>query len=315
MKEFRLESLLVRRLLIVSGKGGVGKTTVAIALALLAVQRGKRVILAEINSEEQVARLLERPPVGYNPTELLPGLWGVNILPKKSFEEYVLLQIRFQSLYKAVFENRFVRRFIEGTPGLSDLMCIGKVYALVKDYDLVIVDAPATGHGIALLSIPSIVANAVRIGPLKSEAEKIDLLLHDPEKTQVVLVTLPEEMPVAETLDLIRDLEEKLGLPLGPLFLNGVQDSPFTAGERKKLLEYRKEKIGADPFWTRIELEMSRAELTEEYSARLKESAPDRTILQIPFLYSPRFGLAEVQTIAQKIEKAIEKEGAKREPR
>jgi anion-transporting ArsA/GET3 family ATPase len=147
-----LDSLLSRRLIIVSGKGGVGKTTLSLALALLAAERGRKVIVAEIHSEDQVSHILGRPPIGHHETPLLPGISGINILPRKSFEEYVLLQIRFKALYKAVFENKLVQNFVEATPGLSDMVSIGKVYALTADYDLVIVDAPATGHGLALLA-------------------------------------------------------------------------------------------------------------------------------------------------------------------
>jgi anion-transporting ArsA/GET3 family ATPase len=289
--------------LIVSGKGGVGKTTVSLALGLLAAERGKRTLIAEVNSEEQVAHLLERPPIGYQETELLPGLWGINIQPKKSFEEYVLLQIKFRSLYRAVFENRFVRYFIEATPGLSDLMCIGKIYALVDDYDLVIVDAPSTGHSVALLEVPSIVAGAVRVGPLKTEAEKIDLLLHDPSKTEAVVVTLPEEMPVAEAVEMSRRLEEKLKLPLGPVFLNQVQNNAFTTAEKGELSKLKKERGANDPVWKRIELQIARAELSEEYAARLAEALKKQPVVPIPFIYSTHFGLTEIQSIAATIEK------------
>src|SRR5262249_22674278 len=153
---------------------------------------------------------------------------GINISSQKAFEEYILGQIRFKRLYKAVFENRLVRHFIEAAPGLSDLMEIGKVYSLTKSYDLVIVDAPATGHGVSLLEIPGIVSEATRIGPLKTESDKIIRLLHDAESTQAILVTLPEEMPVTEALEMNERLEKKLGIALGPLFLNQFPESPFT---------------------------------------------------------------------------------------
>ena len=143
---FNLDRLLNHKLVVVSGKGGVGKTTVSLALGLLAAERGKRTLIAEINSEEQIAHLLERAPANYHESGILPNLWSMNIQTKKAFEEYVLARLKFRSLYKAVFENKLVRYFIDATPGLSDLMCIGKVYELVKSYDLVIVDAPATGH-------------------------------------------------------------------------------------------------------------------------------------------------------------------------
>ena len=293
--KLNLERLLGRQLLVVSGKGGVGKTTLSLALGLLAAQRGKKVLVIEVNSEEQISHLLERPPIGYRQTELvagLQGLWGINIDPRNCFEEYVLRQIKFRKLYRAVFENRYVRHFIDATPGLSDLMCIGKIYELTKCYDLVIVDAPATGHGIALLEIPSIVSRAVRVGPLRTEAEKVDLLLHDASKTEVVLVTLPEEMPVTEALEMNRSLKERLQLPLGPIFLNQFHNESFTASEKKEMTPPPKA----------IRILLSQTERSEEYGERLKEGIPDRPVITIPFIFSTHFGLSEIQGVASALE-------------
>ncbi len=303
---FRLNHLLERRLLIISGKGGVGKTTLSLALGFLAAERGKKTIIAEVNSEEQIAHLLERPPIGYSERELLPNLWGMNIEPHQSFQEYVLLQIKFRSLYKAVFENKYVRHFIDATPGLADLMCIGKVYDLTRRYDLVILDAPATGHGIALLEIPSIVSSAVRVGPLKTDADKIESLLHDPEATQALLVTLPEEMPVSEALEMNQALTEKLRLPLGPVFLNQHQEVALTASEKKELRLYLNGKEGrssAARFCRMIRLLLSRNAHSEEYLLKLREEIPERPVLPLPFVFSPHFGLSEIQTLAGTLEK------------
>lgn len=295
-----LDALLNRKLLVVSGKGGVGKTTVSLALALLAAQRGKKVIVAEIHSEEQVAHVLDHPPLGHKETELLPNIWGLNILPNRAFEEYVLLQIKFRGLYKAVFGNRLVQNFIEATPGLSDMVSIGKVYALTNAYDLVVVDAPATGHSLALLEIPSIVSQATLMGPLKTDADKIDRLLHDASLTQVVLVTLPEEMPVTETIEMNLSLERRLHLPLGPFFLNQVEDVAFTPAEKKRL-----EAAPDTPALKILKLLMARAGLSAEYAARLDREVRPRPVVRLPFVYSPNFGLSEIKTIASAIEERI----------
>lgn len=303
MTEFSLDSLLAHRLLVVSGKGGTGKTTVSLALGLLASARGKRVLIAEIHSEEQISHILECPPLGHKETSLLPGLWGINILPQKSFEEYVLLQIKFRSLYRAVFENRMVRYFIEATPGLADLMSIGKVYALADSYDLVIVDAPATGHGMALLEIPGVVSRAVRLGPLKTESDKIERLLHDPEKTETVLVTLPEEMPVMEALETGRRLKDKMNLSLGPVFLNQFQKSLFKDREKAELESFKKRRGPEDPLWRKIELQMEQACRSQDYLNRLSEELKGHPLISLPFIYSHHFGLTEIEALAGEIEK------------
>jgi len=295
-----LDNLLEKRLIVVSGKGGVGKTTLSLTLALLASRRGKRVCLAEIHSEEQVAHVLDHPPVGYKETEIMPHVWGINILPRKAFEEYVLMQIKFRAIFKAVFENKLVQNFVEATPGLSDMVTIGKVYALTQSYDLVIVDAPATGHGLALLEIPSIVSRATRVGPLKTDADKIDDLLHDSSRTQVVLATLPEEMPVTETIEMNTVLEQKLKLPLGPCFLNQVESEIFTPAEIKKINQ-----LPEKPALKILKSLISRAEQSAEYARRIEKAVSPRPLIPLPFVYSPHFGLKEIELIADRMERSF----------
>ena len=307
-----LNELFSKKLILVSGKGGVGKTTVSLALALLAAERGKKTLLAEINAEGQVAHLLERKPSGYPEEKIFPGLWGINIVPRKSFEEYVLLQIKFKTIYRAVFENKFVRYFLEATPGLGDLMCIGKVYAATNQFDLVIVDAPATGHGISLLQIASTVAKAVKIGPLKNHSQKIDELLHDPARTQVVQVTLPEEMPVTESLEMQAWLKQAW-IPSGLLFLNQFRKNFLTPQEEDEL-DSLKNKLSLTQAslapLKAMALEQTRAELSDSYYKLLKKELSDVTIMKIPFLYTPEFKLSEVQQVADLLANTLERGGA-----
>ncbi|MBI2082118.1 MAG: ArsA family ATPase [Deltaproteobacteria bacterium] len=289
----KASSLLSKKLIFVSGKGGVGKTTVSLALALLAAESGRKVLLAEIHSEEQVAHLLQCPPIGYREVELLPRLWGINIHPHEAFKEYVLKQIKLKSLYRAIFENRLVSNFIDGTPGLPDLMSIGKIYSLIDSYDQIIVDAPSSGHSIALLQISSVVSSAVRFGPLWTHSHRIDEILHDHEMTAIACVALPEEMPVTETIETAEWLKQKLDLKLGPVFLNQVVESPFSKAEWEKI-----KNILPGTFthhWTR-------AQLSREYGLKLKQNFPQEKIISIPFVYSRQFGLAEVERISEEIE-------------
>lgn len=289
-------SLLSKKLIFVSGKGGVGKTTVSLALALLAAESGRKVLLAEIHSEEQVAHLLRCPPIGYQEVELLPRLWGLNIRPHEAFREYVIKQIRLKSLYQAIFENRLVRNFIDGTPGLPDLMSIGKIYSLLDSYDQIIVDAPSSGHSIALLQIPAIVASAVRFGPLWTHAQRINEILHDREKTAIAGVALPEEMPVTEAIEMGTWLEKKLDLDLGPLFLNQVVESPFKKNEWEMIKDLLPGAISHH--WVR-------SRLSREYTSSLQENFSEEKVIPIPFLYSRQFGLTEVERISEEIERNL----------
>ncbi len=291
-----LSDLFSKKLLIVTGKGGVGKTTVSLALALAAAEGGKKVLLAEINSEEQVAHLLEREPTGHREVELLPSLWSINIKPQEAFREYVLLQIRLKSLTRAVFGNRLVRNFIEGTPGLADLISIGKVWSLVDPYDLVIVDAPSSGHAIALLKIASIVGGAVRRGPLKTHADEIDQLLHDREKTVIAAVTLPEELPVTELFETESALRNQTGLRLGPIFLNQHLDRFFTDREW--------ETIGSRAPQA-IQVQKMRADHSEFYAERIQQQFPNQPLIRVPFLFSTSFGLPEIEHLSEAIERSL----------
>lgn len=294
------------KLLIVSGKGGVGKTTLSAALALSLAKQKKKVLLAEIQSQDQVAHLFGRSPFGPEETPLLPNLQAINISPKKAFEEYVLSQIKYRSLYTAVFENRFVRYFLDATPGLSELMSLGKIYSLVSRYDCVVVDAPATGHGVSLLQVPGIVASAVRVGPLKENAEKIAGLLQDPEQTLLCLVTLPEEMPIKETIEMASLSREKLKIPLGPVFINGVVD-PLFSGKEESLFESWSDPISKKsplyPLVAAARVRQKKASLVQEACEELKKELPRASFIRLPFLFSDSFGLKEIRELSRWVEK------------
>ena len=298
-------SWLNHKLLVVTGKGGVGKTTLSLSLGLLAANSGRKTLVAEIQSEEQISRMLEIPPVGYEPREIFPNLWTINIDAKKAFQEYVLTQIKFERLYKLVFQNELVSNFIDATPGLSDLMSIGKVYDLSHHYDLVIVDAPASGHSVALLKVPTIVSSAVRVGPLKTESEKISELLHDPKQTQVVVVTLPEEMPVAESIDLVKSLEEG-NFHVAGMILNQYHQFDWSPAEKTEWEEFAKKTSPQNGDVMVMQRKMDKVKKSLEYKSKLCSELEDMSLVTVPFQTSFRFGLSEIQKMAQALQGALE---------
>ena len=216
-------SLLDYRVVIVTGKGGTGKTTVAAGLAEAARRAGKRVALAETAATEAVAAYFEdRPtPLGYGGRELRPDLYALRIEPEAALAEYLGLQIGLRGLAERVLRTDMFQQLLEAVPGWRELIILGKVWHLQQKtdkskrpvYDLVIVDAPSTGHGMTFLDVPRVVQQAVRAGPLSRHAGWVESMIHDREHTLLLPVTLPEELPVLETQELIE--RARTGIDIG----------------------------------------------------------------------------------------------------
>lgn len=253
MSSEQLAALFERRLGVITGKGGTGRTTLAVTLAVLAARRGRRVLLCEIRGRDRAARLLGHAPIGDAIRELRPGLFVTNVTPEASLEEYVSGVLRSKKLYRLLFGGRAVSTFVNALPGLDDLMMIGKVRFHAEElapggaprWDLVLVDAPATGNGLLFLDLPEVLLRVVGSGPLAFYARKQWALLRDPERTAVHIVTLAEEMPVAESVALARALRERLRMPLGALVVNRVRPRRLDARSTERLPDLGD--LGGDP--------------------------------------------------------------------
>jgi anion-transporting ArsA/GET3 family ATPase len=319
-------SLLDKRLVFVTGKGGVGKSTVAAALGVAAVRRGKRAIICEVAQQERMSRVFERQGVGYHETEIAPNLFAFSIDPQRALEEYLLLQIRIRALYELMFRNRIFTYFAAATPGLRELVTIGKVWELAQldrrvkragKYDLVIVDAPATGHGLGLLRTPKTFGDIARVGPVKRQADSINDFITDPGLTGVCAVAWPEEMPVNETLDLQRRLDEELGIGLDRVFMNGIYPQLFSDDEAEAIRQrYDRELSGNGSdrgdggdgiaMVRRAALraaisEHTRATAHRRQLARLREGT-GQDVLELPFLFEPRLDMSAVERLADRVE-------------
>ncbi|MEM9728657.1 MAG: ArsA family ATPase [Myxococcota bacterium] len=230
--------LLDRRFLFVVGKGGVGKTTVATALALEASRRGKKVLLALVNAQERVSRLLGSVPIGADIVNLRENLDAVNMNPDAALEEYGMMILKVRAVYNAMFGNRLVRAFLKGTPGLEAWSMLGKAFYHASpprgepDYELVILDAPATGHALDMLRVPYVIESVAPPGILRRDAHRAVQLLQNPEEAGAVVVTLPEYMPVSETLELTSALENELKMQVLHLVINRVLRVLFEDEER-----------------------------------------------------------------------------------
>jgi len=310
-----LHDILDKKLLIVSGKGGVGKTSVAASLGLLAAKAGKKTLIAEINAAERIAEIFDIKPIGYHETPLSLNLFAINIDPKTAFEEYIVEQIHSKKIFNLVFENRFVRSFLDATPGLNELLEIGKIWSLSDRenkpedkntvYDLIIVDAPSTGHGLAFLEVPRIVADAVRVGPLKTKSELILKLIQDPQKTLLLLVSLAEEMPVNETLEMLEKARSAAKIATGPVFVNSLFPKFLTDKENKEVdhfFKVNKDNDALEKLYPVIHLFQKRVELQHFYFNKLKTNIKNTPLIGLPFIFKENFGLEAIQELAEALE-------------
>jgi len=232
-----------KRFLIVTGKGGVGKTTVCAAEALALAHKGKRVLVAMCNAKERLSTMLGSELIGPEVTPVAPNVWAVNMDPTRALEEYGAMMLKSRALYKLLFDNKYVRTFFRAVPGMQEWTLLGKAWWHTTElradgsplYDVVILDAPATGHGLDMLRVPKVILDVVPPGLLRRDAERAWQLFQDPNNCAVVLVTLPEEMPTTETIELAQALRDELKLPIGKIVVNCVLPPLFSRDERSAL--------------------------------------------------------------------------------
>jgi anion-transporting ArsA/GET3 family ATPase len=315
-----LDDLLKRRVVILSGKGGVGKSVVGTALALAARARGKRILFIEVDAPLPASRYLGEAPVKGHETEVRPGLSMVNLVPADVMDEYVREMVRVDLLARKVLSSPIYRRFFAAAPGLPELMVLGKIMVLEEErtgwprrpkYDLIIVDAPATGHGLAFLRVPLVASNAVPVGPVGHNARRILAMLRDPRKTALAIVALPEEMAVVEALEFHKMSKGELGLEASAIILNGCHERRFTGAQEKEILRRVTEDedgrlapgVTLQAALAAARRHIRRRKLTEFYRKRLKQ-AVDVPIVSLPLLFTDRIDEAALETLAGRIEAA-----------
>ena len=291
-----------------TGKGGTGKSTFSAALALAASKRGKRVLVCEVTARERVSEMLGRPASGPQIHELLPNLYSVHVRPPEAMREYALMILRYETLYNLVFENKVVRYFLTAAPSLAEIVMLGKVYWHAARemergrprWDLVVLDAPATGHGLTLLTVPDVFLSIVGEGPLARDMREMQALLKDPARCRTCIATLPEEMPANEAIELHRALDRH-GLPQGALFLNGVFAPRFTPQERTQVARGGPLLAAAADA---VESHEARADLSVRYEQLLRAEVP-LPLVTVPYLFDRSFGLPSIEKVASAIEAVL----------
>jgi anion-transporting ArsA/GET3 family ATPase len=320
-------ALANKRLVFVTGKGGVGKSTVAIALGIAAARRGLRTIVAEQSGQARAAETFGVAPPSGEEVRLTEGLHAISVDMEHAMEEY--LHQRAGRIGDVLAASRAFHAFAHATPGMRELLSIGKVWELAQDrrrvpgtqrYDLVIVDAPATGHALGALRAPATFAEIARVGPIAHQGRTIAATLSDPAQTAVVAVALPEEMPVTETLALRGRLREAIGQEPAAVVVNACLPERLGPRQAKTVadaLEAGSDRVVHAALRTALS-EHARADAQREQAARLSEGlargaeaghvaggggSPGKVMpLELPYLFAETLGPAELGGLADRLE-------------
>jgi len=294
---------------IIGGKGGVGKSSVSAALGILSADRGLRTVILEFNASHRIPALFGKEPIEDELLKLRHGLYTLNLRPDAALKEYALMKLHSETAYKVVFKNDFMEKFVKMIPGMHELLLIGKAWHMEEErdetghpeWDMIIVDAPSTGHGIALFALPQTIMNAVKKGPMARDAKGIRALLTDSERTSFHVVVLPEELPFQESTELLEENRNNLHLPEGCVFVNQVwPESGVDAAVEKE--------IGGKPDLEGVlhclNYMKTRREVQDVYLKKIGKEWSNESV-EIPYVFSNAFGEKEVQEIARHLSFAL----------
>ena len=304
--------LLDRRLLFVTGKGGVGKTTTAAALALLAADRGKRTLVCELDAKGNLAAFLECGPTAFAPREVSPQLFAMSMDPEESLKEYLSLQLRLPFLGRIGPIARIFEYVATAAPGVREILTIGKVAWEVRErhWDLIVVDAVASGHIVGQLTAAQSINELVSVGLIRQQTDWMVDILGDPAQTGLIITATPEEMPVNETLELAARLNAETNVDLAAVVVNRVLPELFGRREEEMFdalnVPARRHAIGAEVDGNvdnlmeaaslAVALRRSSAEHLERLRADLDHSVP---MLYVPYLFLRSHGMRATRMVAQ----------------
>jgi anion-transporting ArsA/GET3 family ATPase len=308
-------ALLDRRLLFFTGKGGVGKSTVTAATALLAAEHGKRVLLVEVDAKNNLTALFEHAPVGFEPRQVHPGIYAMQMDTEASLREYLKVQARVPVFGRIGPLARAFDFVATAAPGVKEILTVGKVCWELResimgraDWDLIVVDAAATGHVISQLDAPGAIQELVQVGPVRHQTDWMVELLSDPALTALNVVTAAEEMPVNETIELVTRARQELDVPLGVVIVNRVLPELFTHADEEVFESLRaalprevlqeRAGAGATAVLDAARLAVSMRRSRSVHLAHLREQV-DLPLLLIPYLFVRDHGLRVTRMVAE----------------
>jgi anion-transporting ArsA/GET3 family ATPase len=304
--------LLDRRLLFVSGKGGVGKTTIAAGLGLLAAQHGKRTLLCEVDAKGDVATVLETPPTGFRQREVQPRLWAMSMDTEESLKEYLAINLKLPVMARIGPLARVFEFVATAAPGVKEILTVGKLAYEVREghYDLVVVDAVATGHIVGQLAAPQAVNELVKVGLVRQQTGWMLDILGDPAQTGLVIAVTPEEMPVNETIELSARVTQETNVDLAAVVVNRVLPELFGRGEEEVFERVTApdgaanlaEAVGGDvdPVLEAARLAVTLRRTRAGHLERLRESVdPSVPLLYVPYLFTRTHGLRSTHQVAE----------------
>ena len=303
------------RVVVVAGKGGVGKTTVAAALAITAARAGKTVLIVEVEGKSGLPLMFGAPALGYDEIDLEPRIRARFLTPDAALIDY-LVSHGMKRISKRLAASGALDVVATAVPGMKDILVLGKVKSLKEQRvaDLVIVDAPAAGHAVTFLLSARGLLDAVRVGPIRKQAQDVVDLISDPKRCQVLLVTLAEETPVSEVVDTAFAIEDRAGVALGPVVVNGCFVPPpvpvfanaaSVLGDARAAGRFVSDREAEDLAHAAAFLEERRA-LQLEQIERLRARLPLPQI-ELPFVFEPDITRDQLDTLADAFTLGVER--------
>ncbi len=304
-----LTQRIPQRLVFVLGKGGVGRTTLATSFAQACAMNGEKTLIVQWALHDSVSLLFAKPAAGHDSAAIAPNLWTMNFAPDEAIREYFIDHLKMRLVYNLVIENKHVQRLIHAAPGVQELFFLGRLFWLVclseeirgTRFDRIVVDAQATGHGVSLFTVAPTIAQFGMTGPLASECERVAKMIANPELVGTALVTLPEELPVEETLEFLPRLSRDLGRSPNALFVNRslapYLESNRAALDEQYVLEIWKKRLNTERALHALNLLHRDLRKRGHFENVLRESAA-KIAPQLPLISVPDIGLANPDAAA-----------------